>query len=369
MRAVLPAIVFLISAPLVCAQPYAQIYVFGESFVDQGNTKDLLTSYLPFEYPPSPPYAGGRFCNGPVFPEVLADNLRIGPIDASFAGGTNYAYGGARSVGESLFLDFVPIPSVRSQVETYLADVGGFADPDALYILHDGGNDTFFAVAAFFEAGWGPAASIMEESALGMIGSVQMLADAGAVHFVIPGAPYFSDSAVMCGVAVADELGQTYNGILQAGLAGLSGGVRVTYFDLFGFETAVAEHFITGCNYCVDWNDPTCSACSDPDERFNWDQGHVTAAVQQLIGDAITVAMLKDEVLHLASQGTLNGGQTNALLAKLDEAYKKLEDRKPKTAANQMRAFLNQVEAFVRVGIVAPDDAELLVVGAAGLIE
>lgn len=357
---------FLVSASY--AQPYSEVYVFGESFVDMGNAKDLFWSYS-IDWPPSPPYAGGRFCNGPVFPEVIAENLDVGPLDASFAGGTNYAYGGARSVGESLMFGFIPIPSVRSQVEEYLADAGGVADPAALYILHDGGNDTAFAVGVFFEAGWDPAAEIMQESALGMIESVQMLADAGAVNFVVPGAPFFSDSAWLCGLAVADALGETYNVILETGLAGLNGNLRILYFDLFGFEIAIADHFITNCNYCVDWNDPTSFVCSDPDDLFNWDQGHVSAAAQQLIGDAITVAMLKDKVLNLTAEGVLKAGNSNALLVKLDGAYKKLEDREPKTAANKIRAFANQVNAFVRTGKLSAEQAELLLVGAYGIVD
>lgn len=359
------SLTFLISASY--AQPYSEVYVFGESFVDMGNAKDLFWSYS-INWPPSPPYEGGRFCNGPVFPEVIAENLEVGPLDASFTGGTNYAYGGARSVGDNLMFGFIPIPSVRSQVETYLADVGGEADPNALYILHDGGNDTAFAVVAFFETGWDAAAAVMEESALGMIESVQMLADAGAVNFVVPGAPFFSDSFWLCGLTVADVLGASYDSILETGLAGLDGDLRILYFDLFGFETALADHFITDCNYCVDWNNPTASVCSNPDELFNWDQAHVTAAVQQLIGDTITLAMLKDEVLHLTTAGVLNGGESNALLSKLDGAYKKLEDRKPGTAVNEIRAFSNQVNAFIRTGRLSGEQAELLLVGADGII-
>ncbi len=354
-------------ASFLYAQPYSHVYVFGESFVDRGNAKDLFWSYS-IDFPPSPPYAEGRFCNGPVFPEVIAENFDAGPLDASFEGGTNYAFGGARSVGDNLMFGFIPIPSVRSQVEAYLAEVGGVADPDALYLLHDGGNDTAFAVGAFFEEGWEAAAAIMEESAQGMIGSVQMLADAGAVNFVVPSAPFFSDSAWMCGLAVADELGGLYNTILETGLASLDGDLRILYFDLFGFESALADHFITDCTYCVDWNDPTASVCSDADDRFNWDQAHVSAAVQQLIGDAITVEMLRREVVRLAAAGVLNAGQSNALLAKLNGAYQKLEDREPETAANKVRAFANQVDAFVRSGLLSAERSELLLVGANGII-
>lgn len=362
-------VVFVLLATTAYGQPYSEVYVFGESFVDMGNSKNLFWSYS-IDWPPSPPYAGGRFCNGPVFPEVIAENLEIGPLDASFAGGTNYAYGGARSVGENLMFGFIPIPSVRNQIESYLADVGGVADPEALYILHDGGNDTAFAVEVFFGTGdWDAAEAIMEESALGMIESAQMLADAGAVHFVVPGAPFFSESAWLCGVAVADTLANYYNSILGTGLAGLNGNLRILYFDLFGFETAITEHLITDCTNCVDWFDPTSSICSNPEDLFSWDQGHVTAAVQQLIGDAITVAMLKDQVLHLTKEGVLSGGNSNALLAKLDGAYRKLEDRKPETAANKIQAFANQVEAFVRTGRLSAEQAELLLVGAYGIVD
>jgi hypothetical protein len=60
--------------------------------------------------------------------------------------------------------------------------------------------------------------------------------------------------------------------------------------------------------------------------------------------------MLKDEVLHLTTAGVLKSGNYNALLVKLDGAYKKSEDSDPKTAVNKMRAFANQVSAFVRTG-------------------
>ena len=79
--------------------------------------------------------------------------------------------------------------------------------------------------------------------------------------------------------------------------------------------------------------------------------------------------MLSDEVLRLTAAGILEGGNSNALLVKLDGAYKKLEDRKPKTAANKIRAFTNQVEAFVRTGKLSAEQAELLLVGAYGIVD
>jgi hypothetical protein len=79
--------------------------------------------------------------------------------------------------------------------------------------------------------------------------------------------------------------------------------------------------------------------------------------------------MLKDKVLQLTAEGVLNLGNSNALLVKLDGAYKKLEGRRPKTAANKMQAFANQVKAFVRTGKLSAEQAELLLVGAFGIVD
>ena len=35
------------------------------------------------------------------------------------------------------------VPSLRQQVDTYLAATGGVADPDTLYTVWGGGNDAF----------------------------------------------------------------------------------------------------------------------------------------------------------------------------------------------------------------------------------
>ncbi len=101
---------------------------------------------------------------------------------------------------------------------------------------------------------------------------------------------------------------------------------------------------------------------------LSWDELHYSAAVHQLIGDAITVAMIQDEVLHLTAAGVLREGNSNALLAKLNGAYCKLEDREPETAASKLQAFVNQVEALVRTGRLTAEQAELLLVGANGVM-
>ena len=68
------------------AATFSQIYVFGDSLSDTGNS--LKATGIP----PSPPYFQGRSSNGPVWSEYLADDLGLTPQQQ-----TNYAFGGANS--------------------------------------------------------------------------------------------------------------------------------------------------------------------------------------------------------------------------------------------------------------------------------
>jgi len=63
-------------------QDIDQIYVFGDSLSDTGNAFSRTGS-------PPPPYFNGRFSNGPVWVEYLADRLGL-PRNPS----TNFAFGG-----------------------------------------------------------------------------------------------------------------------------------------------------------------------------------------------------------------------------------------------------------------------------------
>src|SRR4051812_17171996 len=77
--------------------PFSKVYVFGDSNVDNGNV--FIATSFPGDdiptFPPSPPYDMGRFSNGPLWVEVMADRLGLPNPAPSLAGGTDYAWGGA----------------------------------------------------------------------------------------------------------------------------------------------------------------------------------------------------------------------------------------------------------------------------------
>jgi hypothetical protein len=79
--------------------------------------------------------------------------------------------------------------------------------------------------------------------------------------------------------------------------------------------------------------------------------------------------MLEGDVQALVAQGVLNGGQGNALLAKLRAARQQAERGNTDAASNHIEAFLNQVEDFVADGILSPEQGEALTEAAEGLLE
>jgi pullulanase-type alpha-1,6-glucosidase len=79
--------------------------------------------------------------------------------------------------------------------------------------------------------------------------------------------------------------------------------------------------------------------------------------------------LLRGSVNALVTAGTLNGGQGNALLAKLRAAEKQLQLGRTQTAANQVTAFIHQVEDFVSTGVLTTDQADSLLTDAAAILE
>ena len=121
-------------AALAATPTYDNLYVFGDSYCDVGNIFAATGGAVP----PAPYYIG-RFSNGPIWLDHVAGFLSV-PFKASLLGGTDYAFGGAWvTAPQRIPLGF--IPSVPKQVELYLSEHGGKADPKALYIIEGGGND------------------------------------------------------------------------------------------------------------------------------------------------------------------------------------------------------------------------------------
>lgn len=130
----------LISAVPVAPTPapagakYPAIYAFGDSLTDTGNVSLATAGMVPV----SPPYADRSFSNGPVWVQDLAQDLGLPPLKPSLAGGTDFAYGGAKT-GQTPNHGLNPT-DLTSQYTQFLQQSPS-PQPGALYAVWIGAND------------------------------------------------------------------------------------------------------------------------------------------------------------------------------------------------------------------------------------
>ena len=275
-------VVSLVSAQ---ASAYSALYVFGDSLSDTGNV-NVVTGGVPL-----PPYATGRFSNGPVWVETFAANLGLTAVN-SLSGGTNYAFGGAPTGAP--FTSSSPSLTVQA-TGMYLPSVGGVADPNALYVVWGGGNDV--------RSGSG---AVLSASVPNIVNIITTLAAAGATNFLVPNLPNIglTPEAIAGGpatVAGATFLSVTFNGQLIAATAGLrsSLGVNIIDVDVYSFLNNVIANAgalgitnTTGkCFSGTTGVGGPGTVCANPNEYVFWDGIHPTAAAHAMLGNFASSAV------------------------------------------------------------------------------
>ncbi|WP_166424293.1 SGNH/GDSL hydrolase family protein [Paraglaciecola sp. 20A4] len=265
----LTAASLLIVSATATATPISSLNIFGDSLSDTG----ALTYLAPAFCPPDP-YADCRFSNGPVWVELLADELGLSATTAyAGTGGTNYAIGGQRT-------DNV----LEEQIPGFLALNGGVADADALYVIWAGGND-------FLQNN--PVDTYTPMSAVtNIIDSVLSLSAAGAMDFLIPNLP------------IADPWALAFNSALASSLGTIGGGLNITQVDAFSTFLDITlnqdEYPFTNVSQpCLNG----VTACADPEEYLLWDEVHPTAAGHRFIAAAALAALPVSEPAMLAIFG------------------------------------------------------------------
>ena len=281
---------------------FSALYVFGDSLSDPGNTYALRGETTTAPYAPIPefPYDSRRFSNGKTWVEILAIELR------NFRGARpayrrpwfgNYAVAGARSQGSNDLK-----PTFGDQVNDYLRNVGGAADPDALYVVQFGGNDIRDALEAGL-AGGDPNAVLGE--ALGALAyNIGVLSQAGARKFLIANAPNLGRVPVIGALGAsgpAEALSIGFNMGLDGILAQLAaGGLEIYRLDLFSFVDAATQMplgfgFADAMTPCLQvFTSPNSGVCDDPDQRLFWDGLHPTRAGHRIVGTIAINALSLD---------------------------------------------------------------------------
>jgi phospholipase/lecithinase/hemolysin len=323
-RKVMPVLVAcaLVAAPMsaarAAASPYSGLVAFGDSLSDTGNFSSRISA-LTFglvTFPDVPyGYAPGRFSNGPVAVEYLAQSLGLGL--------TNYAVGGAKTgpsvipgvsdnyideSGGSAILGLAGAPfngtGVTTQVASHIAASGGSAVAgDALYFIWAGPND-YFSLADRFSVTPPADVEALTSAYIGnaithLQGSVTSLYMAGARSFLIPnmanlGVTPYAVAAGATFAAAATQVAALHNFYLDGLLDGLEASLAGAQFftsDVFALTTQgsldpASLGFGNSAEECQ-FN----PACTDPSQFVYWDDVHITTAAHRAVAGQFASAL------------------------------------------------------------------------------
>ena len=141
MKNVLVACLFMFASVFAAAgqeSEFSELIVFGDSLSDTGN----LAFHVPDNAAPSPPYAKGRFSNGPIWVEPLADYLGVPQPEPSGPGGTNHAWAAATTRDELQLFPRTYVPGLDAQITEYLANES--PQKGQLFSVWVGTNDLYW---------------------------------------------------------------------------------------------------------------------------------------------------------------------------------------------------------------------------------
>lgn len=281
------------------AFPYTALYAFGDSLSDAGDSPSAVLSIHGLiggcdPLHPCPPYFGGRYSNGPVAAERLAEAILPGGAHAgnffSFAvAGSTSGIGNFGDAGSATAVGEHGLPGMAQQLLAYAGSSGGVGDPNALYFVWGGANDVLTADSPI-------------DAANNIAGYVSALAAMGARHFLVPNLPDLSLTpfAREAGLeAPAHSFSVQFNDTLATLLTGLDASLPadIVAFDAFALVNAVVEHpadfgFADAMHACL--ASPT-TVCADPGAFVFWDSFHPTTAAHAAIAEAFVDAVAVPE--------------------------------------------------------------------------
>lgn len=297
---------FAVAPALAQTRAFTNQYSFGDSLSDSGNIY-AATSALGAPNPPAP-YYQGRFSNGPVFTELLGNNMAlVATTPTSVRSSLNFAFGGANAAGTSvlppslgvqvgLFQQRQIIPS-RTDLFTVLAGPN-----DAIPVL--GAATTPGNPAALDAAGVTVAQAVAT--------NVQALIGLGAKNIVVLGMPNLGATpralsaggaggpGALFGLRISNAFNNELRGRLQAITANpAASDVTLVYTDLQGVLDRIAgDYQALGYNNASSYYlAPTAAGggSGDPNGYVFWDDIHPTAKTHALLA-AIVTEQLNPEI-------------------------------------------------------------------------
>ena len=274
------AATLMVMTSIASAGALSNVFVYGDSLSDTGNIYAASGGTIPL----SPPYYNGRFSNGILAPEYLANALHA-PLTSFAWGSATTGIGASGDGGTQTTLGLFGIPGMLLQVQGSLAAVTPFA-PTSLFIVWGGPDD--------FISGGSVAVGVAD-----MIAIVTALQSVGATHILVPGMPDLGLTPAYYGDPSATAFSFAFDRALQANLP-----KGATYYDTFGFMHLVVAN--PGAFGFTDVTDPCLvglTPCSNPSQYLFWDDLHPTTRADQILAGQFASAVPEPSTLLMLGTG------------------------------------------------------------------
>jgi outer membrane lipase/esterase len=223
----------------------------------------------------------------------------------SLRGGTNYAYGGARTGTVPGVTTPAPVPSMVVQVEQYLQSVGYVSKAETLFVVDASavGNNISDALTLSATNPNAPV-QVLTAAVTDVAGILLRLYASGARHIAVLNAPNVGRTPRVqalgpAAVAGATQLSAQFNGALAQQIAGLkatSPGLSVYVADLFLLNEQVAANpsafgFTNVTQPCYNSAVTPPTTCANPAQYAYWDSFHPTEATGKYMTDIMLKAI------------------------------------------------------------------------------
>lgn len=299
------------------------LVVFGDSLSDSGNNSNLPqvganpsqvitgNSYIPGQTYSAAPF--GTYSNGPVWATQYAAMMGLSALPSLIPGGTDYAFGGARTSGGQ-------VPSLLSQAGMFLnAPPASVNVASTLFVVAGGGNnarDTFTSLV--LQSDFGVIGSTVSADAAQYANDVGMIVDQlqaiGANNIVVWNTPNMGLAPAIGAVPgtlsglTPMQLGALVSGANNGALTTrLTGEAGVQIFDLYGMVArASANGFTNTVDACG--APGNAAACPDLSTALFWDGIHPTTAAHAYLAQnmfALTTPVPEPETYAMMLVGLL----------------------------------------------------------------
>ncbi len=265
---------------------YSGIAIFGDSLSDDGNYFALTKKTMP-----PPPYADGRFSNGPVWSDAIAADFAKKGLHAE-----NYAYGYAHAV---TYVDAGPVPPVQApdlpaQIDEFKASgTASLLGEDGVATIWIGNNDVVTAMAD------APVTvpDVAAKAAHAVMGGIESLGEAGINNFLLFNMVPLDKSPRLAGNPAAAELAKigvgVFNTTLDDLIADYGGSAKITKLNiheamskLIANPEAYGISDVTHACFIPTSGQPPCSA-EQADQMLFWDDLHPTTKIHGEVADLV----------------------------------------------------------------------------------